>query len=475
MKKIARVLAATVPVLFLVCSCAPNPGLQAPRYSDDGQVFAYLSSNKKHSQDISFTLSAIGFMDENGKWYDVMLHPLAISSGELSAGQIKLKEFYLPEGKYKKTRWVISEAGYLDQNKQYVRLNLPDQVHHKTTSGRVFVDSDFRIFSRESLCLFAQWDVDNSIEDKHLFAPKLTVEPQGMAIENVLAYVSNEASNCVTIIDRQEDEVVGTIAVGKAPRGITARRDRATVYVANSGSNDISVIDTSVNRVINRIGNLGNAPEDFAWSWNNNLLYVTNPHSNNVSVIDADSGMVISRINVGNRPTGIVADKDRQKIYVTNTDSLTISVIDTNTQTVDNTFTVSSSPRYMALCDDRLYVANETMDENIYVVELPEYSVSAISAGFSPGWLVCGLSNRVYVANAPGNEVSFLYTAAEMITRTIPVGHLPAGMAVDPIRRKLYVANSRSGNVSVIDVTAERWKKTIQTGNKPHAIALIEE
>jgi YVTN family beta-propeller protein len=91
------------------------------------------------------------------------------------------------------------------------------------------VDSDFQIFSRESLCLFAQWDVDNSIEDKHLFAPKLTVEPQGMAIENILAYVSNEASNCVTIIDRQEDEVVGTIAVGKAPRGITARRDRATV------------------------------------------------------------------------------------------------------------------------------------------------------------------------------------------------------------------------------------------------------
>jgi YVTN family beta-propeller protein len=455
-------------------SCASKPGVREPVYSSDaGQVFVYLSCYNEPSLDLTFTLSEMSFMDSNGTWYDIKLTPQMINSKKLSDSQVKLKECYLPEGQYVRLKWTITEASYKSDNKKF-SLALPEAVHNQVNNGELSVNVDFNVFYRESLCVFVEWDADMSIVDNYLFKPRLTVKPQQLEIKNILGYISNEFSHCVTVIDRQADSAVGTIAVGEAPRGIIASGDGTKIYVANSGSNSISVIDTSVNRVINTIENFGYAPEELAWSWDDNALYVTNPHSNNVSVIDVISDVVIDRINVGKNPTGIVADKNRQKLYVANTDSLTISVIDMNTLTVENTLTVSASPRYLALCDDRLYVGNERIND-IYVIEIPSYAIRTINVGFRPEWLVCGLTNRVYAANAAGNEASFLHTTLDMVTRSIPVGSSPVGMAVDTIRRKLYVVNNLSGDVSVIDVTGERLKKTIPVGKRPHGIALIAE
>jgi YVTN family beta-propeller protein len=467
------VLLMLTVLLMSFVSCVSKPSVKEPIYSDAGQVFVYLSCYNEPSLDITFTISEMSFMDRNGAWYDTKLTPQVINSQKLSDSQIKLQELYLPEGQYVRLKWTISEASYKRDHKKF-SLALPEAVHSQVSNGELCEDIDFNVFYRESVCLFVEWDADISIVDNYLFKPRLTVKPQRLEIENILAYLSSELSDCVTVIDRQEDSVVGTIAVGEAPRGIIASSDGTKIYVANSGSNSISVIDTSVNRVINTIENFGYAPEELAWSWDDNILFVTNPHSNNVSVIDVISDLVIDRINVGTNPTGIVADKDRRKLYVANTDSLTISVVDMNTLTVENTLTVSANPRYLALCDDRLYVGNERIND-IYVIEIPSYTIRTINVGFRPEWLVCGLTNRVYAANAVGNEVSFLHTTLDMITQSIPVGSFPVGMAVDAIRRKLYVVNNLSGDISVIDVTGERLKKTIPVGKRPHGIALIAE
>ena len=51
-----------------------------------------------------------------------------------------------------------------------------------------------------------------------------------------LAYVTNEGSGELTIIDTSNDSVVGNIPVGTRPRGIRLSEDGATVFVALSGS-----------------------------------------------------------------------------------------------------------------------------------------------------------------------------------------------------------------------------------------------
>ena len=460
-------------LIFLFASCALKPGIKEPRYSDEGQIFVYLSSSQEPATDITFVIAGMSFMDKDGIWFDVPMKPCTINSIELSGNQIKLREFYLPAGKYKKLKLIIAEASLKRGNKKH-SLALPEAVNNQAIHGELLVNMDFNVFYHESLCIFVDWNINRSIVDKYLFQPGLVANPQGLEIKNILAYVSNEGSNCVTVVDKQEDLVVGTIAVGEAPRGIAASSDGTRIYVANSGTNSISVIDTSVNRVIATIDNWGYSPEELAYVAYDNTLFVTNPRSNNVSVIDLASNMVTARINVGEKPIDIVADTERQKIYVSNYYSLSISVIDMATRIVEDTINLSSNPKYLALCDDRLYVGNESVND-VYIVNIPSYSIDTVNIGSRLERLVCGLTNRVYAGNIAFDEISFLHTDLDTITKNISVGGSPAGMDVDAMRRKLYVSNKSSEDVSVIDIKTERVIKTVPVGKKPHDIVLVAE
>ena len=51
-----------------------------------------------------------------------------------------------------------------------------------------------------------------------------------------LAYVTNEDSQELTVIDTRSDSVVATIPVGTRPRGVRVAPDGKTVFVALSGS-----------------------------------------------------------------------------------------------------------------------------------------------------------------------------------------------------------------------------------------------
>ncbi|MGZ8456123.1 MAG: hypothetical protein ACXWZ4_05950, partial [Gemmatirosa sp.] len=56
------------------------------------------------------------------------------------------------------------------------------------------------------------------------------------AVPTELAYVSNEGSGEISVIDVATDSVVATIAVGTRPRGVRVTPDGRTVFVALSGS-----------------------------------------------------------------------------------------------------------------------------------------------------------------------------------------------------------------------------------------------
>ena len=64
------------------------------------------------------------------------------------------------------------------------------------------------------------------------------------------AYVTNNGSNTVSVIDTATNTVVATIPVGVSPFGVAITPDGTRAYVANQDSNTVSVIDTATNTVI---------------------------------------------------------------------------------------------------------------------------------------------------------------------------------------------------------------------------------
>src|SRR6266850_4894346 len=68
-----------------------------------------------------------------------------------------------------------------------------------------------------------------------------------------IAYVSNEKSNTVSVIDTDSWTVTKTIKVGQRPRGIEFTRDSKFVFVAVGDDDKIEVIDTRTQQVVDSL------------------------------------------------------------------------------------------------------------------------------------------------------------------------------------------------------------------------------
>src|SRR5204862_6557630 len=86
-----------------------------------------------------------------------------------------------------------------------------------------------------------------------LLDPKVSVgtQPTGVAVSATRAYVANQGSGTVSVIDLTQNPplVVATVPIGAAPDAVALSADGARVYVANYGGGTVSVIETATNSV----------------------------------------------------------------------------------------------------------------------------------------------------------------------------------------------------------------------------------
>jgi YVTN family beta-propeller protein len=89
-----------------------------------------------------------------------------------------------------------------------------------------------------------------------IFAALLAAGPLWAAT----AYVSNEGSGTVSIIDTTTDKVLSTGSFARKPRGIAISKDGARLYLSDQTANALVVVDTANRQVVATIA-LGDSPE----------------------------------------------------------------------------------------------------------------------------------------------------------------------------------------------------------------------
>ncbi len=111
---------------------------------------------------------------------------------------------------------------------------------------------------------------------------KVGEHPQTVAItpDKRFAYVTNQNSASVSVVDLTGLTKVTDIPVGGGPFGVALTPDGKRAYVANSASNSVSVIDTASNTVVAAIPIPGVQPRGVAVTNNNDrqgpqFIYVT--------------------------------------------------------------------------------------------------------------------------------------------------------------------------------------------------------
>src|SRR3977135_1689625 len=177
----------------------------------------------------------------------------------------------------------------------------------------------------------------------------------------VIAYVSNEKSNTVSVIDTDSWTVTKTIKVGQRPRGIEFTRNGKFVLVAVGDAADkIEWIDTGPQQVVDSLPS-GPDPELFTQDAAGKTLYVANENDNTVTIIDLEKRVRVGDIQVGVEPEGMAISPDSKILINTSETTNMAHFIDTATRQIVANVLVDARPRFAEFKPDgsELWVSAE--------------------------------------------------------------------------------------------------------------------
>ncbi len=287
------------------------------------------------------------------------------------------------------------------------------------------------------------------------------------------AYIPNDYSCSVSVVDTTNDTLNANIHVGTSPFGVACMPDGSKVYVTNLDSNNISVIDTATNKVLTSI-NVGSQPKGIIVSSDGSRVYVANSGGKSVSVINATVNQVISTITVGASPFGIAISSDGSRVYVANYGEASVSVINTATNRVISTIsTLGFKPTRIA-CNPNGNAVYVTTSARIMVINpATNKIVKNIGTGGTPIGVAVNLDgSRVYVTNSisKGGNVAVIDSATNAIITKITVDKIPWGVSVTSDGSKVYVTSINTNRATVIDTFTNTVIRHIQTGNYPASL-----
>jgi len=360
------------------------------------------------------------------------------------------------------------------------------------------------------------------LKERYLSPLEIASSPDGH-----LLYVVCQDSDEVRVVDVQSTKVVGSIGVGRMPRGIAVSADGRRMFVTNAWSDNVSVIDTAALQIVQTLPT-GAEPSGVVLDREGTTLYVANRLSSDVSVIDLKSGQETKRLLAGRGTSYLALSPDGEWIYCTHIypnagssrsqPKSEITVIDTARQTVVDRKQLPNVAGvfHVALsADGRLGVAAQLRPKNLIPLAHVEhgwaFGDSLTLFGEDVGGTVqipLDELDRYYalpwgVAIAPDKSKIFLTTAgshsvtvidvsrllksvrtrrqpfvndlsasADYVLARIPVGHNPRGVLLSSDGKRLYVANRLDDTLGVIDTTTLRVMSTIDLGGPKNVDAL---
>ena len=148
----------------------------------------------------------------------------------------------------------------------------------------------------------------------------VVIDPSGATL-----YVSNWASDSVTVLDTATRAVKATIKVGRNPNDMVLARD-GRLYVACSNENSVYVIDTKqlrpvevISTAMYKMAPVGSTPNALALDPAQKLLFVANGDNNNVAVInisEVEVSHVEGFIPTAWYPAALTVSADGKSLYV---------------------------------------------------------------------------------------------------------------------------------------------------------------
>lgn len=254
--------------------------------------------------------------------------------------------------------------------------------------------------------------------------------PNGIYINNNIAYIANNYSNSISILNMDTLKEESIIYVGAHPNDLTGY-DKY-LYIVCSESNDVVIYDLEEKKIIVEI-KTNNWPYNIEISRELKLLFITNFQSHNISVIDIKTNNIIGELVTLEYPTKVKVSKDGKLLYVCESymgdeKNGYIEIFDLITLESLGKIEVGKVPTDIFEDDNMIYVSN-LMDNSIYLInKITLDKIKEITINGMPKSLL-KYNNILYIADYLNGRIVCLDLINDSI-KAITVGKEPNAMTL---------------------------------------------
>ena len=279
---------------------------------------------------------------------------------------------------------------------------------------------------------------------------RLGARPYDVAItRDGFAYVVRADAAAVERLDLRLRKVVASIPVGCNPTRVVFDRRGLRAYVSNQFSESISVIDVATNRRINEIA-VNGWPAPVLIGPDERTLYVSTTWDH-LYAISLLTGRVTAAIPLPATSHHLAVHPGGKRLYVATRTAGTVMEIALPTHEVLRTFKLGGQPQGVAVAADgsELYVANEKGGLDVVHLRTGVQTASVKIGGSAFGLALSPDGAQLYASLVAAERVQVIDRATLKVVRTIPTGGIPREVVIDPGGSTAVIANE-AGWVTVV-------------------------
>jgi YVTN family beta-propeller protein len=295
--------------------------------------------------------------------------------------------------------------------------------------------------------------------------------------------VLNKEEATLHIIDPASGKLLGRVSTGAGPHEVVVSDDGKFAYVANYGTgqapgNTLSVIDLAAQKEIRRVEISPLSRPHGLW-WANGRVYFTAEADRKIARYDPATNNMDWLFETGQNGTHmVVLSKDGRTIATTNIASDTVSLIEQNAggEWTHTVVPVGRGPEGLDLSPDgrELWVAH-SRDGGVSVIDVTSKKVAhTIPVGTKR-------SNRLkltpdgkfaLISDLDAGELVVLDTATRKEIERLPIGRMLEGILI-PTNERAYVAVTGENYVAVVDLKTWQVTRKIPAGAGPDGMAWV--
>ena len=243
LKLLVRFKSYFLMTCLVTCLIAFTSKVQSQENQSQAQLIIYIEGVSNVDMDVSLDLERISVVSSSDT---IPITPSIkrLNSFDLSGNQILIAETFLTPNNY--TSLILN----FDNITSFAGKA---KIHPKSDSAGLVIPINLQLLSNESSVLFLEWNPKLNEYVNELYVPNLKLLQHSIPPVGSVAYVTNENSGNISVIDMYKSKIVDVIKVGEKPRDLVFSQINQLLYVANSASKTISIVDPDLGRVVRTI------------------------------------------------------------------------------------------------------------------------------------------------------------------------------------------------------------------------------